>query len=107
VADFDPEESEPDPEPSHLEPDEFDPDSLGPEAPSVPDLSHQASEVNPETAQLFWSLVLVFNAALFLLSIGVMFALFQSQWTFGAQLFLAGAVLFVYGYYRYRRFRAE
>jgi len=100
VTEFDPEDPEP-------EPSEFDPDSLGPEAPSVPDLGKQASEVDPATARLFWSLVFVFNVALFAMCLGAMFAFFEAEWRFGSQLFLGGAIVFAYGYYRYRRFEAE
>lgn len=103
----DPQNAEPDPEPSGLEPEEFDPDSLGPSTPSVPDLSANAANADPETARVFWVLVLVFNVALLGVSLGAMFVVFQREWELGTQLFLAGSILFAYGYYRYRRFRSE
>jgi hypothetical protein len=88
------------------EPEEFDPDSLGPETPTAEDLIPATPsddvDVDPAVERLFWWLVLVFNAALLALSLGVMFVLFQGQYAFGGQLTLVGVVLFAYGYYRYR-----
>jgi len=94
-----------DPEPEDLEPEEFDPESLGPESPSIPDLSEKASEADPEVSGLFWWLVVVFNVALMAFSLGLMFIIFQQNWTLGGQLSLAGLVLGGYGYVRYRRFK--
>lgn len=55
----------------------------------------------------FWSLVVVFNAALLAASIGVMLVGFRGDWHLGGQLFAAGVVLFVYGVYRYRTVTGE
>lgn len=100
---------EPDDEPSvgpeDLEPEEFDPDSLGPDVPSVPNLSDQVEDVDPEVSGLFWYLVLVFNVSLLAISLGLMFVSFQRNWVIGGQLLIAGVVLGGYGYVRYRRFR--
>ena len=109
MADFE----EPDPEagneptdlePTDLEPEEFDPDSLGPDP---PDIAANAENADPETARLFWALVMVFNLALLGLSVGAMFIIFLGDWTVGGQLMLGGGILFTYGYYRYRTFTSE
>jgi len=89
-------------EKSPYEPDEFDPSSLGPDVPEPPDGS-----ANSEVAGLFWTLVVVFNVALLGLSLGPMFAYFEGRVELGLQLTAAGAILFVYGYVRYRRFMAD
>lgn len=98
---------DPDDEPSKHEPPEFDPHSLGPKTPSVPNTADNADNADPETANLFWILVIVFNVALMGLSIGPMFIVFQGRWVLGSQLFLGGAILFAYGYYRYRQFNTD
>ena len=87
------------------EPDEFDPDSLGPsipEAPSAPEPPRDGSA--SQVSGLFWKLVVVFNVALFGLSVGPMLIYFEGQVDRGTQVFLVGAIAFGYGYFRYRRF---
>lgn len=59
--------------------------------------------VDNETAQLFWYLVLVFNVALMALAIGLMLIVFLDRWVLGGQITIAGAILTAYGYYRYRK----
>lgn len=98
---------DPDDEPSKNEPDEFDPHSLGPKTPSIPNTAANAENADPETANLFWILVIVFNVAVMGLAIGPMFIVFRNRWGLGLQLFLGGAILFAYGYYRYRKFTSE
>ena len=93
--------------PKYSEPEEFDPHDLGPPIPEAPDPTDSDVDIDPGTHALFWGLVLVFNAALLLLSLGVMFAAFEGNYDLGAQLFAVGAILFGYGYYRYRRFTRE
>lgn len=103
-TDLEPDQSDLEPDQSDLEPEEFDPDSLGP---SAPDLSANASNADPETARLFWTLVMVFNISLLGVSLGVMFVVFQQNFQLGGQLFLGGSILFAYGYYRYRKFQDD
>ena len=87
-------------EKSPYEPEEFDPSSLGPDVPEPPD-----GDANSEVTSLFWQLVVVFNIALLGLSLGPMFAYFEGDIDLGLQLTAGGAILFAYGYFRYRRFR--
>lgn len=89
------------------EPEEPDPTDLGPPIPEAPDPTAGDVDIDPSTHRLFWALVVVFNAALLALSLGVMFAAFEGNYELGAQLSLAGIVLFVYGYVRYRRFESD
>ena len=69
-------------------------------APSVdiPDESAASTELKRK----FWSLVLVFNVALGALSVGAMLVGFEGDWEVGGSLVAAGAVLAVYGFYKYR-----
>ncbi|MDH5020683.1 DUF7322 domain-containing protein [Halobacterium rubrum] len=71
-------------------------------APSVdiPD----ASAASTELQRKFWTLVLVFNAAILSLSIGAMLVGFQGDWDAGGSLLAAGIVLSVYGGFRYRTY---
>jgi hypothetical protein len=93
--------------PKYGEPPEPDPHELGPPIPEAPDPTETDAEIDPGTYRLFWGLVVVFNLSLLALSLGVMFAAFEGRFEFGAQLFLAGAILFAYGYVRYRKFERE
>lgn len=69
-------------------------------APSVdiPDESAASTELKRK----FWSLVLVFNVALGALSVGAMFVGFEGDWQLGGSLLAAGAILSLYGFYKYR-----
>lgn len=64
-------------------------------------------DVHPRIKVHFWLLVGVFNVALLGVSIGVILATLGEDRTLGGQLFVAGALLFVYGIYRYRNAKAE
>lgn len=64
-------------------------------------------DVPAHVARLFWTLVGVFNVALIALALGVMLIGFRGRWALGGQLVLAGTILFVYGYYRYRNYRDD
>lgn len=88
-------------EKSPYEPEEFDPTSLGPDVPEPPEGG------GGEVASLFWKLVVVFNIALLALSLGPMFAYFRGNVDLGLQLTAAGAILFAYGYFRYRKYVRE
>ena len=89
-------------EKSPFEPEEFDPSSLGPDVPEPP-----RDGANNEVTALFWKLVVVFNVALLGLSLGPMFAYFRGNVELGLQLTAGGAILFAYGYFRYRKFVRE
>lgn len=93
--------------PKYSEPEEPDPHDLGPPIPEAPDPTETDAEIDPGTHRLFWALVVVFNLALLALSLGVMIAAFDGKYELGGQVFLVGAVLFGYGYFRYRRFERE
>jgi hypothetical protein len=70
------------------------------ESPSVRDYSEV--DADPELQKEFWSQVLLFNIALFCLSLGVMLVVFRGQWTLGGGLFAVGLFAFGRGYRRYR-----
>lgn len=82
---------------------EGDSETLGPPIPEPPD----PESVDPSIRVSFWRLVLLFNAALLLTSVGVMFVVFQGELVLGGQLSLVGLGLFGYGFFRYRRATAE
>ena len=76
-------------------------ESPNPEEDLAPDSEN--ADVPEETARLFWYLVTVFNLALVGLAVGLMVIVFLDRDTLGVQITLAGAILFAYGYYRYRK----
>lgn len=65
---------------------------------SVPDGSDAPAELRAS----FWAVVLIFNAAVFLLAVGPMFALIAGRWRLGTGLFTIGVVAFVFGVRRVR-----
>ncbi|WP_336037095.1 DUF7322 domain-containing protein [Halobacterium yunchengense] len=74
-------------------------------APSV-DVPEE-TDASPELRRRFWLLVVVFNVALMAASVGAMLVAFRAQYDTGTSLVAAGAVLFAYGYYRYRRYAGD
>lgn len=95
-----------------------DPDDLGPDAPSVPNTGSEdlgpsiptppePGDADSEVVGLFWKLVLVFNVAVFGITVGPMFGYFLGDWELGLQVFLVGALAFAYGTFRYYRFRKD
>lgn len=54
----------------------------------------------------FWGLVAVFNVAIFAIALGALLIAFRGQWDLGGSLLASGLVVFGYGVYRYRRYRA-
>jgi hypothetical protein len=95
---------------SEHEPDEPDPEpdepSLGPEIPEAPTAPTPDgdSDAPPGLIRAFWWLVLVFNAALLLLSVGAMLFVFREQTSLGGQMMLVGALLGAYGLFKYREY---
>nr|NIX18891.1 hypothetical protein [Actinomycetota bacterium] len=55
----------------------------------------------------FWGLVVVFNVALFAAALGAMLIAFRSQWDLGGSLLASGTVLFAYGVFKYRTWKAR
>lgn len=93
-------EHEPDPEPDpEPEPEARfpDPERELPDVPSLEDV-----DVPGEVAVSFWALVLVANAVVLAVGVGLMLIGFRGDWETGGRLLAAGAILSVYGYYRYR-----
>ena len=76
-------------------------DGLGPDIPQAPDTT--TNDVDPELARQFWSLVLLFNVALFAMSLGVMLVGFEGRWRVGGAFFLVGVVAFLRGWRGYRK----
>ncbi|WP_154658617.1 DUF7322 domain-containing protein [Halopiger djelfimassiliensis] len=76
---------------------------------SAPDLGVSTDEVDvpPDLARIFWALVLVINAAVLSVSLGVLFAIFDGITTRSIALIAGGVVLFGFAVYRYRAFRAD
>lgn len=97
-------EHEPDPEPD-VEPDpEADLTDYEEELPSIPEPPEPDADPSDAPDGLvfsFWWLVLVFNAAILALSIGVLFVVVAGQPTTGRNFLFVGTVLGGYGLYRY------
>ncbi|WP_435335495.1 DUF7322 domain-containing protein [Haloarchaeobius sp. TZWWS8] len=73
-----------------------------PEAPNYEDV-----DVPGDISFEFWRMVIAFNGALLGLSVGVMFVLFDGNWSLGGRIFLAGLVFFAYGAYRFWKFENQ
>lgn len=88
-------------------------DGLGPEIPEAPDPTSASAanlsnaDVDSELEKQFWSLVLLFNVALFAMSLGLMLVGFEGRWQVGGALFAVGAFAFVRGWYRYKSVRKD
>lgn len=75
-------------------------ESLEPDIPTVPDPSDR--DVDPVVQGTFWTLVVVFNIGLLVVSLGAMFVIFGENPPLGWQLTAVGALILGYGFYRYR-----
>jgi len=97
-------EHEPDPEPD-VEPDpEADLPDYEEQLPSIPEPPEPDADVSDAPEGLvfsFWWLVLVFNAAIFALALGVLFLVVAGSLEWGRNLLFVGTVLSCYGLYRY------
>ncbi|WP_128477623.1 DUF7322 domain-containing protein [Halorussus pelagicus] len=80
-------------------------ENLAPDPPQVPDTSQ--NDADPELKQQFWSLVLLFNVALFGMSLGLMLVGFEGRWQVGGALVAVGAFAFLRGWRRYRIVQRE
>ncbi|TMT85960.1 hypothetical protein E2L06_04875 [Haloterrigena sp. H1] len=111
-------------EPEEWDPEEelYDPDSDGLTIPQVtteddpdeatsgidvPSVSTDETDVPSDVLQAFWALVLVINAALFVVSLGALLLVFEGDVTRGGTLVGSGIVLFGLAGRRYRTFRAD
>ncbi|MFC6767969.1 DUF7322 domain-containing protein [Natrinema soli] len=115
-------------EPEEWDPEEefYDPDSDGLTIPQVstgddgpddpgdlssaiepPAVSTAETDVPDDVLQTFWTLVLVINAAVLILSLGLLVLAFEGDLTRGGVLVVAGLVLFGLAGRRYRRFRDD
>jgi len=99
---------------------------VAPEIPQAPDLTDDepglaaelgvggsetadsaGASVDSELAKQFWTLVLIFNVALFAASLGLMLIGFEGRWTVGGGLIAVGLFAFARGWYRYRAVRKD
>ncbi|WP_137283391.1 DUF7322 domain-containing protein [Halorussus salinisoli] len=80
-------------------------EGLAPDPPRVPDTA--TNDASPELKKQFWSLVLIFNVALFGMSFGVMILGFQGRWKVGGAIFAVGAFAFARGWRRYRKVTSD
>lgn len=80
-----------------------DDESLGPDVPTPP----TPDEADTEVVGLFWKLVVVFNVAVFGVTVGPMIGFFLGNWDLGLQVFAVGALALAYGLVRYYRFRED
>jgi len=114
-------------EPEEWDPEEeyYDPDSDGLTIPQVGDedgpgdIDDLSSAIEPPAVELseadvpadllqtFWALVLVLNAAVLAVSLGLLILLFEGYSTRVTALVVAGVVLFGFAVRRYRRFQAD
>jgi hypothetical protein len=90
-----------------LPPEGFDHGAVGPDVPSVDGPEVETTDLDevdpdPETARLFWRLVLVFDVALFALVAGPVLWYFEGRRALGLQVAALGVVTFTYGVYRLR-----
>jgi len=77
---------------------EFDPESVEPEIDDS--LDRTDIDVDPETATLFWRLVLVFDVAMLALAVGGLLWVVEGRSELGMRVFALGLVTFGYGVYR-------
>lgn len=114
-------------EPEEWDPEEeyYDPDSDGLTIPQVggedgpgdiddlssaiepPEVELSEADVPSDLLQTFWALVLVLNAAVLAVSLGLLILLFEGYSTRVVALVVAGVVLFGFAVRRYRRFQAD
>lgn len=99
LFDDEPTEHEPDP------PAEPGPGDVGPEVPEAPNADLAERDVPTELQRQFWTLVGVFNVALFASALGVMLVAFEGRLRLGGGLVLLGIGAFAVGLRRYRRVR--
>ena len=100
---YDPEAEFEDPESNSLTIPQVQPPGVTPEKVEET-LVPSSEDVPTELARTFWVIVLVINAGLLALSIGVMFLIFRGDVSTAGPLLLGGALLLALAYRRYRAF---
>lgn len=75
-------------------------EGLGPEVPAAADFDE--ADADPELRRQFWTLVALFNVALFGTSLGLMLVGFEGRWLVGGGIFAAGALAFARGWFKYK-----
>ena len=77
------------------------------ESPTTPEISTTEADVSGDLLQAFWSIVLVVNAAVLALSLGVLFLIFEGTSIHSIALVGGGVILFGSAVRRYRNYRAS
>lgn len=77
------------------------------ESVTVPEVSTAESDVPSELLKAFWGLVLVINAAVLAVALGLLFLIFEGVSPHGVALVVGGLVLFGFAYRRYRSYQAR
>ncbi|OIB58679.1 DUF7322 domain-containing protein [Natrialba sp. SSL1] len=72
---------------------------------SVPEVSTAESDVPTELLKAFWGIVIVLNAAILAVALGLMFMFFEGVSQTASALVVGGIVLFGFAYYRYWSFQ--
>ncbi|ELY88756.1 hypothetical protein C483_15512 [Natrialba hulunbeirensis JCM 10989] len=72
---------------------------------SVPEVSTEESDVPTELLKAFWGIVIVLNAAILAVALGLMFMFFEGVSQTAGALVVGGIVLFGFAYYRYWSFQ--
>ena len=85
-----------------LYPEGMDGPTIDPPSVGVPEPTEDVFQRSP-IARLFLIHVVVWNAVVLFVSLGVMLIYFRNDWTLGGRLLVAGGVLTVYGLYRWPR----
>ena len=111
-TEHEPEEHDPeadfhDPDSDSLTIPRIEPPSIESPAVTEPGAELGGGDVPADVARTFWIVVVVVNAAVLAVSLGVMFVVFWADVTTGGGLFAGGLVLFGLAYRRYRAFRAR
>lgn len=73
----------------------------------IPEPDASGGGLDSAAVGLFWRLVLVFNVALFGVTVGPMILYFRRELLMGGGLLAVGVLAGVYGVVRYRRFERE
>ncbi|WP_243641387.1 DUF805 domain-containing protein [Natrarchaeobius halalkaliphilus] len=74
--------------------------------PEIPDSLPEPSEVPADLRRTFWVIVLVVNAAVLAVSLGLILSLFNGLSTHGIALVVGGVVLFALAVRRYHNYQA-
>ncbi|WIV67622.1 DUF7322 domain-containing protein [Natrialbaceae archaeon AArc-T1-2] len=96
-------------EKTEYEPEEYDPEAEfrdpNSDTITIPEVETDESDVPSELLKTFWATVIVVNAAVLFVSVGVMIIGFLGRFRDGGVLIVGGLALFGFAYRRYRAFR--